>query len=103
MERYFGRYRLSSLTHHPTGSCVARMSAAQPVLAIAAFAARTSASSSGLPRSWVSARYRTAGWSSSRSQSRGVFGFMSPALSGAVFHPLVGEADSSRGSVNPSP
>jgi len=76
-ERYFGRYRLSPLTHHPAGSRFARISSAHPFLVIMSFAATTSGSSSGLLSNWVRARYRTDGWSSSRSQSNAFLDFIS--------------------------
>src|SRR5437867_9052851 len=46
------------------------MSAAHPRVAIASLAATTSGLSAGLPRSFVSVRNRTEGWSPSSSQSR---------------------------------
>src|SRR3989449_10037663 len=61
VERYFGPYRLSSLTHQPSRCCWANRSAAHPFSGMSSFAARTSGASCAFPTSCVRAKYRIEG------------------------------------------
>src|SRR5712691_11376719 len=70
VERYFGRYRLSSLTHQPPRFCWAISSAAHPFSGMSSFAAWTSGAPSDFPTSCVRASDRTEGCSSSNNQSK---------------------------------